>query len=402
MTPTSTFTWLDHNDEHQQRVREALAAFDSPDIVDPLGLGVVRDAFSDMLFPGVSTIQTRARYFVLVPWVYRRLIRDRVSSQQGDRRARDLEIAVTEALLRGSASHEGIIGRYARAAIKQLPSLVYWGGLGTWGIRRFDGTRHEYIASLDAFRDTRLARDGEVTPAHERSLWPGLPEEPPDLLETATLSLTTEEAEYLRDRAIRATQGSYLSLLLRDGTPSQHGDEPWTHPLALTAPPEAREQLRHARLFAHAVRGAELLYNDELFRLLRADGGEPGITDYASLVEAWAGRMEELRDDYQAWDRNGFWETVLRRNPRAGASRPFIDWWLDVATGAPDRVTTAADVRRRLAEREQRVKGARAKLTNRRARESSPAAHGGGLMSFRWPQAQRIILDIHEGLEPHA
>ena len=256
MTPTSTFTWLDHNDEHQQRVREALAAFDSPDIVDPLGLGVVRDAFSDMLFPGVSTIQTRARYFVLVPWVYRRLIRDRVSSQQGDRRARDLEIAVTEALLRGSASHEGIIGRYARAAIKQLPSLVYWGGLGTWGIRRFDGTRHEYIASLDAFRDTRLARDGEVTPAHERSLWPGLPEEPPDLLETATLSLTTEEAEYLRDRAILATRGTYLSLLLRDGTSAQRGDAPWTHPLAPAAPLHVQQQLRHARLFANAVRGA--------------------------------------------------------------------------------------------------------------------------------------------------
>ncbi len=40
MTPASTFTWLDRNDEHQERVREALAAFDSPDIVDPLGLGV--------------------------------------------------------------------------------------------------------------------------------------------------------------------------------------------------------------------------------------------------------------------------------------------------------------------------------------------------------------------------
>jgi hypothetical protein len=34
---------------------------------------MVRDAFSEMLFPGLSTVQTRARYFLLVPWAYRRL-----------------------------------------------------------------------------------------------------------------------------------------------------------------------------------------------------------------------------------------------------------------------------------------------------------------------------------------
>jgi hypothetical protein len=69
----STFSWLDHRDEDQRRVREALSAFDQPGMVDPLGFGVVRDAFSEMLFPGISTVQTRARYFLLVPWAYRRL-----------------------------------------------------------------------------------------------------------------------------------------------------------------------------------------------------------------------------------------------------------------------------------------------------------------------------------------
>jgi len=31
---------------------------------------VVRDAFSDLMFPGTSTAQTRATYFLLVPWYY--------------------------------------------------------------------------------------------------------------------------------------------------------------------------------------------------------------------------------------------------------------------------------------------------------------------------------------------
>ena len=88
MVAVSTFTWLDHRDDDQQRIRDALAAFDQPGIVDPLGLGVVRVAFSDTLFPGLSTVQTRARYFLLVPWVYRELDRRKVAARDGAQQTR--------------------------------------------------------------------------------------------------------------------------------------------------------------------------------------------------------------------------------------------------------------------------------------------------------------------------
>ena len=38
--------------------------------LDELGIGTVRDAFSDMLFPGISTLQTRAKYFVILPYLF--------------------------------------------------------------------------------------------------------------------------------------------------------------------------------------------------------------------------------------------------------------------------------------------------------------------------------------------
>src|SRR5437016_2751291 len=111
MSAISTFTWLDHREDDAQRVREALAAFDEQGMVDPLGFGVVRDAFSEQLFPGISTVQTRARYFLLVPWVYRRLDDEGVPPSEGTTRARELEVALIEALLRGSTDPAGIIGR---------------------------------------------------------------------------------------------------------------------------------------------------------------------------------------------------------------------------------------------------------------------------------------------------
>ena len=43
----------------------------SPGVVDELGIGVIRDSFSDTLFPGISTIQTRAKYFLTIPRIFR-------------------------------------------------------------------------------------------------------------------------------------------------------------------------------------------------------------------------------------------------------------------------------------------------------------------------------------------
>ena len=47
-----------------------------------LGLGTVRDAFSAMLSPGTSTIQTKLRYFIFLPWIFSRLEDECVSPSE--------------------------------------------------------------------------------------------------------------------------------------------------------------------------------------------------------------------------------------------------------------------------------------------------------------------------------
>ncbi|QGF22604.1 DUF6361 family protein [Raineyella fluvialis] len=66
----SSVAWLDTSAEEQRRVREVIALFTQKDTLDELGIGQIRDVFSDALFPGITTIQTRAKYFLLVPWAY--------------------------------------------------------------------------------------------------------------------------------------------------------------------------------------------------------------------------------------------------------------------------------------------------------------------------------------------
>lgn len=64
---TSRIGWIDFSREHRDRVFSVIDMLGESGTVDELGVGVVRDALADWLFPGVSTIQTRPKYFLLIP-----------------------------------------------------------------------------------------------------------------------------------------------------------------------------------------------------------------------------------------------------------------------------------------------------------------------------------------------
>ncbi len=69
----STLTWIDHDSRARERTLRILAQFQEKESRDELGIGTVRDSLADLLFPGTSTIQTRLRYMLFVPWIYRAL-----------------------------------------------------------------------------------------------------------------------------------------------------------------------------------------------------------------------------------------------------------------------------------------------------------------------------------------
>jgi hypothetical protein len=65
----TSFTWLDYSEYERRQAMEGIDLFGEDETRDKLGLGTIRDGFADLLFPGTSTIQTGARYFLFVPWV---------------------------------------------------------------------------------------------------------------------------------------------------------------------------------------------------------------------------------------------------------------------------------------------------------------------------------------------
>lgn len=62
----STFSWVDNSERDRRRALDVIDLIRRQDTRDQLGIGRIRDALADLLAPGTSTIQTRARYFLFV------------------------------------------------------------------------------------------------------------------------------------------------------------------------------------------------------------------------------------------------------------------------------------------------------------------------------------------------
>jgi len=402
---TSLLAWLDHDEDDRRRIREVIdTVFSETDTRDELGIGGVRDAFSQLLFPGTSTIQTRARYFLLVPWVYRRLERERVPSARAAAKARDWEVALIKSLLRGKDT-EGVLGRVAGAKLLRLPSVVYWSGLGEYRIRLFPGSIADYHRSLDAHhRVLRTSLRAESDELYERGLpnWdPHLPEPPDDLYRETDIRLTRREAKYVQERITATQSGSMLALVVTGPRLSTNFEFPWAYPHTL--PAEVRTILDHAQRFSEVMHGAALLYN----LLLARQGHGSGMADrfaeligeYETRLADWTAEMESASARLAAWDLREFWETVESANPRVGArTRHFVDFWVARVMRDPHGLADDRLTAERIRDREQQLKGRLSRFGNRHQLEIWNGAAGTGRLDFRWSTARTLVRDIQKAL----
>jgi hypothetical protein len=402
--------WLDYSEEHRQKMREIIDLFRDEDSVDEIGIGSIRDTFAELLFPGLSTVQTRARYFLLIPWVYRRLETERVPSAQAAAKARNWQTQLVHALERGGArGNEGVIGWDARENLQRLPSAVYWAGLKSFGIRLFSGSIEDYHRSLDSYqrrvREYSKGEGDEVAETFHPNWTSHLPDTPGDLWTETSIELSPEEAAFLQTQVALYCPKSLLAHYLEQPTDFVLDlSTPWEHPAASTAAGDTALWLHHARLFSEVMHGAALAYNLMLAERAREVGLSIGdadlVADYTDQLGAW---VEELRQDWDRvgrWDLVEFWSLARAANPRIPHSaQMFAERWSREAVNDPERLASLPqDIRLLIADRELRLKRGKARLQSHRALEMWSGHAGVGRLTYRWPTARIFIADIHRGL----
>ncbi len=404
---TSVIGWLDHSEEQQRRMREVIDLFSETDSRDELGIGAVRDAFSDVLFPGLSTIQTRARYFFFIPWVYLELEGQRVPAGQIGQKAKQLQTQLIYALEAGGES-EGVIGIDAREDLKRLADTVYWNGLGVFDLRRYQGGLGDYRRNIGRFYrqvEAFAGYEAEQIDIEQPTNWhPALPAQPDELFRKTTLALTVDEAHFLRERIVTADPGSLLAHYLLAGRPVEDTIAlPWDGVDFSGLPDELAKRVRYGRWFSELFWGAALLYNfllakESTHRKLQS-GGVERVEHYQDRLDDWTALVTARRSEFEAVQRDDFWRLVSHSGARVTAkTRRFLDQWFDVALEPGESLTTNTAVHQLIGDREQDLKRGLARLSNPRQLEIWGGVSGAGQLNYRWGTARVIINDIIDGL----
>jgi len=402
---TSFLAWIDHDAKARERTLRILSLFQEKESRDELGLGSIRDSFADQLFPGTSTIQTRLRYMLFVPWVYKTLEDKRVPAENFAIQADKLERDLIQPLL-DSDDRSGVFGRTAGKNIKRLPSSVYWAGLGVWGIRSTPFYQDEYHRRIDeiyrrrdalkALEKDAKARGDDIDFEQRKAAqtWhPRLPAPPDSFPDKVDFTLSREEAEFIRDRISVNCRNSLLSYLALHCKPAET-NAPWEHPDYGSFTDEHKELLTHARLFSETMHGAALVYNILLARLGNREQLE---TEHLEKFKDWSARipLKEIR----SWSIQRLWElTVGHGHAITPQTRAFVEKWVEHTIHDPKTLLSNVGAINFVKRREMKLKGERSRFKNLRALEQWSGYSGIGRFVYRWPNVKVLLRDLHNGL----
>lgn len=406
----SSFTWLAVDRRQHRQMMELVDQFRDASTVDDLGFGPIRDAWADRLFPGTSTLHTRIRYALFIPWLLRRAERKHtVDGILAD--FREGEFQLMGALRAGLGEDlTGVIGRDAGRALKRLPSVVYWGMLVEWGIVRGGHSAREHAERVLLEREAaRHAPAGDDQGPSSRSfghLDPRLPDAPPDLIRHADFTLNHEQADYLRTMISTHSPHSLLAHLLQHppGTWASTGTLPDTLEELLNdhLPDRLHRTLSAAVRFSRLAHVANLVYNvmlaDEAERT--DDNGTPLAARHREwLGSAWEGYR--AGESFRLDDLDLIHTPGRAPRPIRASDREFLDRWGELVgtSSSSDALADDSTARRLIEEREHRKKKQLARLRNRSRLDQWNGGSGLGRMEFRWADTRTHLQDLYSALE---
>ena len=221
--------FINFNHEALARANKVMKLLQGQGAIDELGLGRIRDAFSNTMFPGLSTLQTHAKYFLLMPALYSHLEHSNITDPRDAReKVRKYEIALTRRLFKGSPEGtKGIIGAESldtrEGYVKYDPAYIYQAGMETFGLVKSAGNIFRLLAErATANGNTPRRQSGTAESGDDAGETSGNKQifmtcgEDYDFREKSELrmSLSHKEASFLRRQIIAAVPDTMLGMLL--------------------------------------------------------------------------------------------------------------------------------------------------------------------------------------------
>lgn len=401
--------WIDFSPAHRERVSAILDLLKPEGVVDELGIGRIRDSFADNLFPGISTIQTCAKYFFIIPYILYEYQLLPASNRRNKSPEDYLEKREHEIMweLADKYNHKigcGVIGitKYKPQKIMRRPSVIYWNGLNFFGFINHGGL------GVDSFLLNRVENSeslisiipqGDDSPRDDADAdyqnWFNL-KLPYDKnwTENLTLDLTFEEADILSHRMREAGTGMLLSVLIEDKVlfkvfKSMRSYQDFARAAALNhkLDKSVRDMLILSHDFSELMYGAHIAYN------CIVQNNRYQNDPFSDEWTKWLNNLSRNMIDYGGFSPDSVFKNAY--NVREHTTKFVYDWWNYISSGAASLKTRDILIEAQ----EYNTKGAKARI---RTGKYDDVKEGGWIglekLYYRMPQAKRIISDIYEGL----
>ena len=388
--------WIDFSKEDRQKALDVINLLSEQGTVDELGIGIVRDAFANCFFPGTSTVQTRAKYFFIVPYI----LKDAVDGRYG----KDIDRILTEIdadekdcakrLLNSDSKVEGVIGSRVlpKGWVSRKPSDIYWNGIKRYGIFcDKDLSIREYISPAieieklkSDIKSDKHTYDEEETNTDDMDagnidsikFW-SLPSYDNDWRDNLTIDLTKEESEYLNRQIQKETRGSLLEYILKNKIILDEYDsfESLRYVLSDKVDSKTADMMKLACDFNNLIYMARIRYN-----LMLSEG------ENKDALSEW----ERLRNDIKYRAQVNLDEVFFKLQLINIRTKKFL---CDIQSAfMTEDIDLADEIIRK---RELHLKGSgRAKLMRTKEFDHSKWV-GGKELDYRFFNARRIINDIY-------
>jgi len=385
--------YIHHSKDELTKVMQVLKMTQESVALDELGIGRIRDAFADKMFPGISTLQKHVKYFSLMPQLYRKAI-ERRYNRLSEVKAEivRLERIMTKNLYEGSAVKTGItgsetIGKNATSYVRYDPAYIYNSGLLTFGILRSTQLYEQiYSASKALLGEPKAYKTDEEDTADDADEQKGhyqfcsFPMVNYDFTRSCSLELTNEDRDFivehiLQSEACKGTLLRYLidneDLTLADKFGDIKCDE---------LPNDLARTQDNARRFADFIYMVHVRYN----YIYSGYEDKEMLDEFNNLLQAYRKgdtHIEEVLSEIAIGDNGSF------------------RFCKDVAECIANNDTHKnGGLDALIVNREKRVKGSRRKIGNPSYQYSRKNRIHYYRLTYRWETVRQFIKEIREGV----
>lgn len=384
--------WVDFSKDERNKVLNVIHLLDEPGAVDELGLGAIRDAFADYFFPGTSTVQTRAKYFLIVPYILTEACFGKYGSDANNilRRIDDEERKCRDILIKTST--DGVIGSLVpHSWVQRTPASIYWTGLKRLGILTEDISLRELLQQSLLQKSLKKAKEygnrekdaeenekddfdaGDITSFHFLNVGDTYRD---DWRTGMTIDLEPTEAAFLRSQIIRSQRDSLFAFLIKNNIPVDNYESfaALSADIIDSVEPELAEMIMLANDFNDFVSIITTRYN-----LIVSQG------ENEAAVSNWNTMMGELKKRASVDLRRIYTERDIRNTKL----RIFL-MKVQEAIMADDIDL----VDQLICEQEERLKGRSRAKTRHAGDYRKDVWIGTNIFDYRFTPAKRIIRDI--------